>query len=314
MENIIILGTGCAGLTAAIYAARAGLRPLVLEGNLPGGQLTTTTEVENYPGYPEGIDGYTLTDNMRRQAARFGARYVSATASRLSVTPGSGVKQLHTAGADGACYETHALVIATGTTPRLLGIPGEREHFGGNGVSTCATCDGAFYEGMDVVVVGGGDSACEEALFLTRFASRVHLVHRRDTLRASEIMARRVRGHAGIATHWNHLPVEVRGDATGKVRALAAKNRTTGDVVEIPCKGLFVAIGHEPNTHAFEGVLDRDANGYLVPTGSGGVGTRVGGVFVAGNCADPVYQQAIAAAGMGCRAAIEAERWLRENA
>lgn len=314
MENVIILGSGCAGLTAAIYTARAGLRPLVFEGNLPGGQLTTTTEVENYPGFPEGIDGYTLTDNMRRQAARFGARYVSATVTRLAITPGIQVKQLHTGGAGGTCYEARALIIATGATPRLLGIPGEKEHFGGNGVSTCATCDGAFYDGMDVVVVGGGDSACEEALFLTRFATRVHLVHRRDALRASEIMARRVREHDRITLHWNHVPVEIRGDATGKVRALAAENKATGAVVEIPCKGLFVAIGHEPDTHAFEGVLERDANGYLVPMGAGGVGTRVGGVFVAGNCADSAYQQAIAAAGMGCRAAIEAERWLRENA
>jgi thioredoxin reductase (NADPH) len=305
MENILILGTGCAGLTAAIYAARANLRPLVLEGIQPGGQLTTTSEVENFPGFPEGVDGYTLTDNMRQQATRFGARFEYDTIERVSLD--GPVKRLHAAS---TTYETRALIIATGAAPRFLGIPGEREYFGGKGVSTCATCDGAFYRDVDIAVVGGGDSACEEALFLTRFASRVFLIHRRDTLRASDIMVKRVLAHEKITPLWDSVPVEILAGADGKVRAIACRNTRTGAVAETPCKGVFIAIGHAPNTRPFAGALVLDENGYIVPADGTGVRTAVPGVFVAGDCADHLYRQAITAAGAGCRAAIEAERWL----
>lgn len=307
MENVIILGTGCAGLTAAIYTARANLNPLVLEGGQPGGQLTTTSEVENFPGFPEGIDGFMLTDNMRRQAARFGARFEHDLIQSVSLN--GPVKRLHSGT---KTYETRALIIATGASPRLLGIPGEKEYYGGNGVTTCATCDGAFYRGMDVAVLGGGDSACEEALFLTRFATRVYLIHRRDTLRASDIMARRVLEHEKITPVWNSVPLEILGGTDGKVRGILSKDTGTGVVTEIACKGVFIAIGHVPNTQPFVGAIALDENGYIVSPQASGVHTGVAGVFVAGDCSDPVYRQAITAAGMGCRAAIEAERWLAE--
>ncbi|MDR1497836.1 MAG: thioredoxin-disulfide reductase [Puniceicoccales bacterium] len=305
METLVILGSGCAGLTAAIYAARAGLRPLVFEGAQPGGQLTTTTDVENFPGFPDGVDGYTLTENMRRQAIRFGARFESEHIERLAV---QGEKKcLHMEG--GAEVEARAVIIATGAAPRLLGISGERDFFGGNGVTTCATCDGAFYRGMEVVVVGGGDSACEEALFLTRFATRVWLVHRRDTLRASSVLSDRVLAHEKITPLWNRVPVEILGGEDGTVCAIVCRDTQTGVVVKTPCKGIFIAIGHTPNTAPFAGILPLDAAGYI-ETLDNGVRTVVEGVFVAGDCADPVYRQAISAAGMGCRAAMEAERWL----
>lgn len=305
MENIIVLGTGCAGLTAAIYTARAGLQPLVLEGSQPGGQLTTTSEVENFPGFPEGVDGYTLTDNMRQQATRFGARFEHDVIESVAF---EGTTKLLRSATN--TYEARAVIIATGASPRLLGIPGEREHFGGNGVTTCATCDGAFYRGVEVAVVGGGDSACEEALFLTRFASRVHLVHRRDAFRASDIMVRRVFSHEKINPVLSSAPVEILGGADGKVRGIALKNVKTGVLSELPCKGVFVAIGHAPNTKPFAGALALDANGYLLPAVPGGARSSAEGVFIAGDCCDPIYQQAVSAAGSGCRAAIEAERWL----
>jgi thioredoxin reductase (NADPH) len=305
MENIIIIGTGCAGLTAAIYTARAGLSPLVLEGGQPGGQLTTTSEVENFPGFPDGIDGYTLTDNMRQQAARFGARFTHDTVENVALNGPS--KRL---GSSSGSYETRALIIATGAAPRLLGIPGEQEHFGGKGVTTCATCDGAFYRDMDVAVIGGGDSACEEALFLTHFASRVYLIHRRDSLRASAIMAKRVLEHAKITPLWNSLPVEILCGADGKVHGIACRDTKSGTVSEVVCKGVFVSIGHIPNTKPFVGALALDENGYILTPDAGGVRTNVEGVFAAGDCADPHYRQAVSAAGMGCRAAIEAERYL----
>lgn len=309
MENIIILGSGCAGLTAAIYAARANLAPLVLEGTQPGGQLTTTSEVENFPGWPEGIEGFTLMDKLRKQAERFGTRTEFARIE--SVHFGDKIKTLTTDG--GRTYEARTVVVATGASPRLLGIPGEKELFGGRGVTTCATCDGAFYRDMDVIVVGGGDSACEEALFLTHFCSRIHLLHRRDELRASSIMADRVKAHDKIAIHWNTVPLQVLAGEDGNMCGARLQDTLTGEERILEAKGFFLAIGHIPNTGPFAKELDTDHNGYFIPATGSQVKTRIPGVFVAGDCADHVYRQAITAAGMGCQAAIEAERWLAEQ-
>lgn len=309
MENVIILGTGCAGLTAAIYAARANLEPLVLEGSQPGGQLTTTSEVENFPGWPEGIEGFELMEKLRTQATRFGAKTAYAKVERVDFS--GSVKQL--TAEDGTVYEARAVIIATGARPRLLGIPGEQEMFGGKGVTTCATCDGAFYRDMEVVVVGGGDSACEEALFLTRFCSKVTLLHRRDQLRASQIMADRVMEHPKIEVRWNTVPTAVLADESGNMRGVALRSVDTGEEAELAAKGFFIAIGHIPNTAPFRDALNLDENGYLVSSSGSHVRTDVPGVFVAGDCADHIYRQAITAAGMGCQAAIEAERWLAEQ-
>ncbi len=309
MENVIILGTGCAGLTAGIYTARANLNPLILEGSQPGGQLTTTSEVENFPGFPEGIDGFQLMDNLRKQASRFGARYEY---SKIASADFSGETKKLIA-EDGKVFEAKAVIIATGASPRTLGIPGEQEMWGGKGVSTCATCDGAFYRGDEIIVVGGGDSAAEEALFLTRFASKVTLIHRRDALRASQIMADRVIEHEKIEVLWDSAPTEVLADDAGNTRAAAVKNLKTGEITEVPCKGFFIAIGHIPNTQPFEGVLPLDENGYFLPKAGSQVQTEVSGVYVAGDCADHVYRQAITAAGLGCQSAIETERWLAEG-
>ena len=246
MENVIILGTGCAGFTAAIYTARANLKPLVLEGDMPGGQLTTTSEVENFPGFPEGVDGYALMENLRKQAARFGARYANDLIE--SVEFDGDAKRLHSAS---ETYEAKAVIISTGASPRLLGIPGEKEMFGGKGVTTCATCDGAFYRDKEVVVVGGGDSACEEAIFLTRFCSKVTLIHRRDELRASRIMAERALAHPMIEPVWNSIVEEVLADEEGFARGVGIRNRLTDESSEISCKGVFIAIGHVPNTKPF---------------------------------------------------------------
>lgn len=307
MEDVIILGTGCAGLTAAIYTGRAQLNPLVLEGTQPGGQLTTTSEVENFPGFPEGIDGYTMMDNLRKQASRFGARYEHAKVDKIEMD--GAVKKLYVGQ---KVYQARSVIIATGARPRLTGVPGEQEMFGGKGVTTCATCDGAFYRDMDVVVVGGGDSAAEEALFLTRFCSKVTLIHRRDTLRASQIMADRATSHPKIEMAWNSLPKEILADDTGFTRAIRVQDTISGEEREIACKGAFIAIGHIPNTDCIDGVLERDANGYIIPESGSQVKTRHAGFFAAGDCVDHVYRQAITAAGMGCQAAIEAERYLAE--
>ena len=307
MEDIIILGTGCAGLTAAIYTGRAQLNPLVLEGSQPGGQLTTTSEVENFPGFPEGIDGYTMMDRLRKQAARFGARFEHAKIDSIEV---NGTTKILRSG--DKTFEAKAVIIATGARPRLLAIPGEQEMYGGKGVTTCATCDGAFYRDMDVTVIGGGDSACEEALFLTRFCSKVTLVHRRDTLRASKIMAERTLAHEKIEVVWNANPEAVLADESGNARALKVKKTDSGDSLEIPCKGVFIAIGHIPNTDFVEGLLDRGDNGYIIPASGSQVRTSLPGLFAAGDCVDHVYRQAITAAGMGCQSAIEVERWLAE--
>ncbi len=309
VENVVIVGTGCAGLTAAVYTARANLAPLVLEGALPGGQLTTTSEVENFPGFPEGVDGFQLMDNLRKQAAKFGARFEQARVE--SVDFSAQPLKLRTGERE---ILTKTVIIATGASPRMTGIPGEKELYGGKGVTTCATCDGAFYRNMAVAVIGGGDSACEEALFLTRFASKVHLVHRRDALRASKIMAGRTTSHPKIQMVWDSVPVEAQGVGAGAVSGLKVKNVKTGAERVLPVKGIFVAIGHVPNTQPFAQTLDVDENGYFKPAAGSQVKTKAPGVYVAGDCADHVYRQAVTAAGMGCQAAIEAERWLAEHA
>jgi thioredoxin reductase (NADPH) len=308
VENVVIIGTGCAGLTAAIYTGRANLNPLVLEGPLPGGQLTTTSEVENFPGFPHGVDGYQLMQNLREQATRFGTRFEQALVTSVDFT----VMPRKLIAGDRTIL-AKSVIIATGASPRMTGIPGEKELYGGKGVTTCATCDGAFYKKMDVVVIGGGDSAAEEALFLTRFASTVYLVHRRDTLRASKIMADRAMAHEKIKCVWDSVPLAVEGVDQGAVSGLRIKHLKTNVESVLPVKGVFVAIGHIPNTKAFAPPLDVDENGYFKPEHGSQIRTKVPGVYVAGDCADHVYRQAITAAGMGCAAAIEAERWLAEH-
>lgn len=308
VENVVIIGTGCAGLTAAIYTGRANLNPLVLEGSLPGGQLTTTSEVENFPGFPHGIDGYQLMQNLREQATRFGTRFEQALVESVDF---SALPRKLICG--DRIILAKSVIIATGASPRMTGIPGEKELYGGKGVTTCATCDGAFYRKMEVAVIGGGDSAAEEALFLTRFASKVYLVHRRDALRASKIMADRATSHEKIQCVWNSVPVAVEGVAQNAVSGLRVKHVKTGVESVLPVKGIFVAIGHLPNTQAFAAALDVDENGYFKPEPGSQIRTKVPGVYVAGDCADHVYRQAITAAGMGCAAAIETERWLAEH-
>lgn len=308
VENVVIIGTGCAGLTAAIYTARANLNPLVLEGPQPGGQLTTTSEVENFPGFPHGVDGFQLTQNMREQAVRFGMRFEQALVKSVDFSASPRKLVL-----EDRVILAKSVIIATGASPRMTGIPGEKELYGGKGVTTCATCDGAFYRKMEVAVIGGGDSAAEEALFLTRFASKVYLVHRRDSLRASKIMADRATTHEKIQMVWDSVPVSVEGVEAGAVSGLKVRNLKTGAESVLPVKGVFIAIGHIPNTGPFASALDVDEGGYFKPAEGSQVRTKVPGVYVAGDCSDHVYRQAITAAGMGCQAAIEAERWLAEH-
>ena len=305
MEKVVIIGTGCAGLTAAIYAARSNLSPLVLTGLLPGGLLTTTSTVENYPGFPEGVDGYELMTRMQKQAERFGARVQllqSLEAADLSKRP-------FVLTVDGAKVETQTVIIATGASHRHLGLESERL-LEKKGVTYCATCDGAWpvFRNQPLVVVGGGDSACEEALYLTRFASVIHLVHRRDTLRASKIMAQRALNHAKIKPVWDSAVTEILDCKLDKVTGVRLKNLKTGVERVLPCAGVFVAIGHVPNTQLFKGVLEMDENGYIIPRR--GAATNIPGVFVAGDCADHLYRQAVTAAGAGCAAALDAERFL----
>ncbi len=301
MENVIIVGTGCAGLTAAIYTARANLSPLVLEGRLPGGQLTTTTAVENFPGFPDGVDGPELIQRMHQQAEKFGSRFQYGIVEEFQ--PGTP----HRLKVDGVWVETKAVIIASGASPRYLGIENEKTLIG-HGLTSCATCDGAFYRNVPVCVVGGGDSACEEATFLTRFASQVYLIHRRDSLRASKIMADRALANPKVTPVWNSAVTAYLTDEAGEVRGVRLQNTLDGTESELEVKCVFVAIGHEPNTAAFRGILDTDENGYLVQ--KHGTATNVDGVFAAGDVADHVYRQAITAAGQGCAAAIDAERWL----
>jgi thioredoxin reductase (NADPH) len=307
MEKVVIIGTGCAGLTAAIYAARSNLAPVVLTGLMPGGLLTTTSIVENFPGFPEGIDGYELMVRMQKQAERFGARVKTLQvleAADLSKRP-------FVLTVDGERLETQTVIIATGAGHRHLGL--ESEHLlEKKGVTYCATCDGAWpmFRNQPLVVVGGGDSACEEAIYLTRFASQIFLVHRRDRLRASKIMLERVLSHAKITPVWDAVVTEILDTKLDKVTGVRLKNVKTGAESLLPCAGVFVAIGHIPNTQLFKGVIDMDENGYIKP--KHGTATNIPGVFVAGDCSDHVYRQAVTAAGSGCAAAMDAERFLAD--
>jgi thioredoxin reductase (NADPH) len=306
MEQVVIIGTGCAGLTAAIYTARASLAPLVLTGTMPGGLLTTTSTVENFPGFPEGIDGFQLMQNLQKQAERFGARVQFGNLESVDFS-GHPLKLV----VDGDTIIARTVIVATGSKPRSLGLPSEAalEKFG---VTYCATCDGALpqFRNQPLVVVGGGDSALEEATYLTRFASHVYVVHRRDSFRASVIMQERALKNPKLTPVWNSVVTEVLGVADKKVSGVKLKNVSTGEVKDLPCAGVFVAVGHVPNTAVFNGQLETDAGGYLKLRG--GTRTNVEGVFAAGDVADSVYRQAITAAGTGCAAAIEAERYLGE--
>ncbi len=302
MEQVLILGSGPAGYTAAVYAARAGLKPALVLGNQPGGQLTTTTEIENYPGFPDGVDAFTLMESMRQQAERFGTRVLSGTAESAEFTPHARRIRLDS----GDTLETQALIIATGASAKYLGLPSEQA-LRGHGVSACATCDGAFYKDVPVAVVGGGDTAMEEALFLTRFASRVHIIHRRDEFRASKIMADRTLHNEKIEVHWDSVVTEVHDPKQQKVTGVTLRNVKTNETSRLDVEGYFAAIGHKPNTDAFQGLLDMTEQGYLL---TDGVRTPVEGVYAAGDVQDSIYRQAITAAGSGCMAAMEAERWL----
>ncbi len=303
VHEVVIVGSGPAGLTAAVYAARADLHPIVIEGLAAGGQLMLTTDVENYPGFPEGIMGPELMQRFREQAERFGAEFVTADADRVDL---SGPP--FTAAVGSTEYSARSLIISTGASAQMLGLPNEARLLG-HGVSTCATCDGFFFKEREIGVVGGGDTAIEEALFLTKFASRVTVVHRRDALRASKIMQDRAFANPKIAFRWNTVVDDVIGDT--KLEGAHLRNVQTGATDELALNGLFVAIGHTPNTDLFKGQLELDENGYIVTPG-GSTRTSVEGVFAAGDVVDHVYRQAITAAGSGCMAAIEAERWLAE--
>ncbi len=305
IENVVIAGTGPAGLTAALYAARANLAPLVFEGMEPGGQLTTTTDVENFPGFPEGIMGPELMEKMKAQVSRFGARLEMDEIEEVDFTSWP-YRYKTSMGSEGL---TKTLIVATGASAKYLGLDNELR-LRGYGVSACATCDGFFFRDQKVVVVGGGDSASEEANFLTRFASEVHLFVRRDTMRASKIMADRAINNPKITMHWNTEMTDVLGDK--EVTGVAWRNNATGETGELEVQGVFLAIGHTPNSKAFVPALDHDASGYLV-TKPGRTSTNIPGVFAAGDVQDTYYRQAVTAAGSGCAAALEAERWLEDK-
>ena len=307
MEKLVIVGTGCAGLTAAIYASRGNLSPVVLEGRQPGGQLSTTTLVENFPGFPEGVDGPDLILRMKTQAENFGARFKYAELTAVQIKDDRISLHLD----DEEWVDTRTLIVASGAAAKWLNLAHE-QRLVGHGLTSCATCDGAFYRNVPVAVVGGGDSAAEEALFLTRFASKVYLIHRRDSLRASKIMADRVLAHPKIEPVWNSAVTEYLPDAEGEMQAVRLTDVQTGEESHLEVRCVFVAIGHQPNTKPFEGHLPMDAEGYLLKTH--GTATTVPGVFVAGDVSDKVYRQAIWASGDGCAAALEAERYLMEHA
>lgn len=307
MENVVIIGSGPAGWTAALYTARAQLNPLVLTGLQPGGLLTTTTVVENFPGFPEGVDGYELMTRMQKQAERFGARTQFGLVEAVDFS-----QRPFKLTVDGAAVLAKTVIIATGASHKHLGAPGEHE-LENKGVTYCATCDGALpvFRNQPLVVVGGGDSACEEAAYLTRFGSVVYLIHRRDSLRASKIMAERTLANPKIKPVWDSVVTEVLDISQDKVTGVRLKNLKTGAESVLNCAGVFIAIGHSPNTGLFKGVINLDDNGFILP--ASGASTNVPGVFVAGDCSDHVYRQAITAAGAGCAAAIEAERFLAAN-
>jgi thioredoxin reductase (NADPH) len=305
MHNVVIIGSGCAGLTAAIYAARANLRPLVIDGHEPGGQLTLTTMVENFPGFPDGILGPELIDNMRKQAQKFGAEFKSGAVSEVDLS-----RRPFKIVASKEAHETKTLIVAAGASARLLGLPSER-HLMGHGVSTCATCDGYFFRGKPIAVVGGGDTAMEEAVFLTRYASKVYLVHRRSEFRASKIMLDRARANEKVEFVTPAVVDEILPHVNGHVGSVRLRNPETNATTELELDGVFVAIGHDPNTMVFRGKLEMDPNGYLISLN--GSKTTVPGVFVAGDVQDHRYRQAVTAAGSGCMAALDAEKFLEEH-
>ena len=304
MHNVVIIGSGCAGLTAAIYAARANLKPLVIDGHEQGGQLSLTTHVENYPGFPDGIMGPELIENMRKQAQRFGAEFKAGAVSEVDLTQRP---FKITAGKDS--YETKTLIVAAGASARLLGLPGERELIG-HGVSTCATCDGYFFRGKAIAVVGGGDSAMEEANFLTRYASKVYLIHRRNEFRASKIMIDRAKANEKVEFVTPFAVEEILAPK-GHVEGARVRNLQTKELRELAVDGVFVALGHDPNSTVFKGKLEMDSNGYLLA--KHGSLTSVPGVYVAGDVQDHRYRQAVTAAGSGCMAALDAEKFLEEH-
>ncbi len=305
IENIIIVGSGPAGLTSAIYTSRANLSPLMFEGEDAGGQLMTTTEVENFPGFPNGITGPELIEQMRKQAEKFGTRFISKHINKVDLS-----SRPFKVWAGNQEFRAQSLIISTGASAKYLGLPSEKKYMG-KGVSACATCDGAFFRNLVVGVVGGGDTAMEEAQFLTRFASKVILIHRRHEFRASKIMSERVKNHPKIQIIWNSEVIEVMGDDR-VVKSAKVKNLTNGEIQNITMDGLFLAIGHTPNTAIFKGQIEVNEVGYI-KTKPGSTFTNIPGVFAAGDVQDPHYRQAITAAGSGCAAAIDCERWLEEQ-
>jgi len=304
MHKVVIIGSGCAGLTAAIYAARANLSPLVLEGNEPGGQLSLTTHVENFPGFPDGILGPELIENMRKQAQKFGAQFKAGSVSEVDLT-----ERPFKIKVGNEIYETKSLIVAAGASARLLGLKGEKELIG-RGLSTCATCDGYFFRGKPIAVVGGGDSAMEEANFLSRYASKVYLIHRRNEFRASKIMIDRAKANEKIEFVTPYVAEEILS-SEGLVSGVLLRHKQTGQKREIALDGMFVAIGHDPNSIIFRGQLEMDENGYLIARH--GSLTSVPGVFIAGDVQDHRYRQAVTAAGSGCMAAMDAEKFLEEH-
>ena len=305
IHDIIIIGSGPAGDTAALYTARANLKPLVIEGIEPGGQLMITTDVENYPGFPKGIQGPELMEEFKSQAERFGAEYIFGEVSSVDFNN----RPFTITVDEETTYKSNSVIIATGATAKLLGLENE-SNLMGRGVSACATCDGFFFQDQEVAVVGGGDTAMEEALFLTRYATNVKIIHRRDELRASKIMQERAVSNSKIEFIWNTEVIDILANENGEVAKLKLHNLSTSDESELDINGLFIAIGHQPNTQIFDGIIDRNENGYILT--NNGTKTNIDGVFACGDAQDWIYRQAVTAAGTGCMAAIDAERYLAE--